>query len=128
MITADAVNVLKNVAPVQLTTKGKQKMKVTVPWKTVIQKQTLAAGDRANSEFLDFSTNLKKFDEETLPQIVEFGLHITSYVAGISVTYRDGTVFERKGSTPDNMTYESIRLADNEYITSVVGRVGCWTD
>ena len=63
-----------------------------------------------------------------MPQIVEVGLYITSFVAGISVTYRDGTVFERKGSTPDNMTYESIRLADNEYITSVVGRTGSWTD
>ena len=68
------------------------------------------------------------WDENELPEIKELTIFYTGYVAGIRVKYRNGQEFEARGSQGDEVSEKTHKLKRGEYITKVIGRVGCWSD
>lgn len=125
MLTADSVNILKNVKDVELKEDvGKAKQ----PWTAVLQNHDMFAGDTGDQQHIDWGKLENSYKGKILPRIVEIGFHQTSYVLGIYVAYSDGTTYSAKGSSNDASTYVSLKMRKGEYIKSITGRQGAWTD
>ena len=62
-----------------------------------------------------------------LQKSLKFGLWYESFVNGVSIFYRDGTSYERKGDSNPG-TYTGLKLVKGEYVSLVHGRFGSWSD
>ena len=107
MMTADSVNILKNIKEVELEPEEKEKPKH--PWKSVQQTKEMNGGDGGDEKPTNFD-KLEKSFPEALPRIVEIGFHCTNFLLGVRVVYSDGTVAEAKGNSGDPSTYKCLKL------------------
>lgn len=67
--------------------------------------QNLHGGDEGHRHYVDFQTIKETAKDFTLPEITEIGIWYESYVNGVSVFYKDGTSYERKGDSYYPGTY-----------------------
>ena len=62
--------------------------------------QNLHGGDEGYKHYEDFPTIKEAAANEfVLPEITEIGIWYDGYVNGVSVFYKDGTSYERKGDS-----------------------------
>lgn len=101
MMTADSVNMLKNVKEVGIESEVKKRH----PWNAKKQTKDFASGGDGNDASVQFDKLERNFKGTTLPHIVEIGFYTTAHLLGIHVAYSDGTIFEAKGNSPDASTY-----------------------
>ena len=69
MMTADSVNMLKNIREVQIEDKKNENK---VPWKSVVQSADLGGGGATVRS--DFDTLKNSADDDRLPEIYEIGI------------------------------------------------------
>jgi hypothetical protein len=125
MIFADSVNILKNMTEVEVS--NEKEVKTKVPWKPLVLHQNLHGGDAGHRHYVDFPTIQNAADDFALPEIVEIGLWYADFVNGVSVFYKNGTSYERKGDANPG-TYTSLKLMKGEFVSVVHGRFGSWGD
>ena len=119
MMTADSLNMLKNIKEVA---SEEISNKVNLPWKTVVQNIDIRAND-GDKHYEDFQAVKDESSEFSLPQISEIGFQVTKFIIGVSIFYRDGSSFERKGTSTDiPVTYMSIKMQRGEHITAIHAR------
>ena len=124
MLTADSVNMLKNIRGVEIQRAEDKKIKI--PWKQAIKKMELYGSDGGHNHYNDGQKVVDDFPDSELPFITEFGVYMDRFVKGIKIVYSNGFTVERKGDP--HTDYKSLQLLKGEYITLVHGRTGCWTD
>jgi len=125
MMIADSVNILNNMTEVEISNKNDVKTKL--PWKANVQMHKLHGGDAGHKHYEDFPTIRNASKDFSLPEITEIGFWYADFVNGISVFYKDGTSFERKGDAGPG-TYKSLKMMKGEFVSVVHGRFGCWGD
>ena len=98
------------------------------PWKPHRKEANLHGGDGPEHETKWGDEIWQSWNENELPEIKEVTLFYTSYVAGIRIKYRNGHVYEAKGSQGGEVNEITHKMKKGEWITKVIGRVGCWVN